>query len=149
MKTIQGDLLDLAEQGYFDVIVHGCNCQCDMGGGIALQIKNRYPEAWQADVASAIDNTKLGAFTQAEIIRGSNRFIVVNAYTQLYPSGDGIMVDYNALQQCFITIANKFSTSKIGYPKIGAGLAKGDWTIIQPLIDKALAGLDHTLVVKA
>lgn len=45
MNQITGDLLDLAEQGHFDVILHGCNCQCTMGAGIALAIKRRFPEA--------------------------------------------------------------------------------------------------------
>lgn len=26
MKEIEGDLLMLAKQGHFDVVVHGCNC---------------------------------------------------------------------------------------------------------------------------
>ncbi|PMU98153.1 phosphatase, partial [Pseudomonas sp. GP01-A4] len=30
---VRGDLLHLARQGDFDVIIHGCNCQCAMGKG--------------------------------------------------------------------------------------------------------------------
>ena len=40
MKIIQGDLLQLAKQGDFDVIIQGCNCFCTMGAGIAKSIKN-------------------------------------------------------------------------------------------------------------
>lgn len=32
---IKGDLIELAKQGKFDVIAHGCNCFCTMGAGIA------------------------------------------------------------------------------------------------------------------
>ena len=39
MKTIKGDLIKLAQDGEFDVIVHGCNCMCTMSAGIAKQIK--------------------------------------------------------------------------------------------------------------
>ena len=53
MKTVRGDLLKLALDGHFDVIVHGCNCQCVMGAGIALSIKNAFPEAFAADLATA------------------------------------------------------------------------------------------------
>jgi len=37
---------------------------------------------------------------------------------------------------------------RIGYPKIGAGLAGGDWEIIAAIIiiEEELAGEDHTLV---
>jgi len=48
MNTVHGDLLRLALGGRFDVIVHGCNCQCAMGKGIALSIKQQFPEAYEA-----------------------------------------------------------------------------------------------------
>jgi len=47
MNVIPGDLLRLALDGRFDVIVHGCNCQCAMGKGIALSIKQQFPEAYE------------------------------------------------------------------------------------------------------
>jgi len=39
-----------------------------------------------------------------------------------------------------------FAGSRIAYPMIGAGLAKGDWSIIASIIEEELAGEDHTLV---
>src|SRR6187401_1634642 len=53
MRRIRGDLLQLAIDGDFDVIVHGCNCQCQMGKGIALSIKKTFPEASEADCRRA------------------------------------------------------------------------------------------------
>ena len=32
MKTIKGNLITMAKEGKFDVIVHGCNCYHVMGG---------------------------------------------------------------------------------------------------------------------
>ena len=43
-------------------------------------------------------------------------------------------------------VKTKFSGKRIGYPKIGAGLAKGDWNTIAAIINEELAGEDHTLV---
>ncbi|WP_219653851.1 hypothetical protein [Pseudomonas sp. MAG002Y] len=43
-------------------------------------------------------------------------------------------------------IRQGFSGCRIGYPRIGAGLAEGDWAIISALINEELAGLDPTLV---
>ena len=34
-KQMQGDLIELALRGHFDVITHGCNCFCKQGAGIA------------------------------------------------------------------------------------------------------------------
>lgn len=43
-------------------------------------------------------------------------------------------------------VARDFAEDRIGYPRIGAGLAGGDWSIIGAIIDEELHGLDHTLV---
>src|SRR5262245_10443726 len=42
MKVIRGDLVMLALDGRFEVIIHGCNCQCAMGAGIAKTIKEAF-----------------------------------------------------------------------------------------------------------
>ena len=52
MQTRSGDLIALAKAGEFDVIVHGCNCQCAMDAGIAKQIKAEFPAAYAADCAT-------------------------------------------------------------------------------------------------
>lgn len=148
MKQVEGDLLALALAGEFDVIVHGCNCQNQMGAGIAKAIKQVFPEAYDADLATTKgDPDKLGTITHALIERDGARFTVVNAYTQLHWRGRGVKVDYDALARCMRAVAASFDGQRIGYPLIGAGLAGGDWSRIAPLIDAALEGQDHTLVV--
>ncbi len=49
MKRLHGDLLEYAKNETFDVIIHGCNCFCTMGAGIAKGIKTQFPEAYRAD----------------------------------------------------------------------------------------------------
>ena len=39
-----------------------------------------------------------------------------------------------------------YAGKRIAYPKIGAGLAKGDWAVIEAIISEELEGEDHTLV---
>ena len=146
MKTVQGDLLQLAEAGAFDVIVHGCNCRCRMGRGIALTIRQLYPEAYRADCATrAGDRSKHGTFTSADIVRGAARFTIVNAYTQFEWRGER-NADYDAIRAAMRAIARTYAGHRIGYPKIGAGLAGGDWSLIASIIDEELAGQDHTYV---
>ncbi len=43
-------------------------------------------------------------------------------------------------------IKRDFSGKRIGFPKIGAGLAGGDWERIAEIIKTELAGEDLTLV---
>jgi O-acetyl-ADP-ribose deacetylase (regulator of RNase III) len=147
MNIVRGDLIQLAIDGRFDVIAHGCNCQCTMGAGIAASIKKRFPEAFDADLATAKgDRNKLGTISYAAIERESARFTVVNAYTQFHWRGPGVKLDYQALTFVMREIKHRFSGSRIAYPRIGAGLAGGDWPRIAEIIDKALEGEDHTLV---
>ena len=151
MLKIHGNLLTLAKEGRFDLIVHGCNCLCAMGKGIALDIKNQFPEAYAADRATVRgDRTKLGTYSKALIERPNVAFIIVNAYTQFDYRGkpDTVNADYDAIDQVFAKIAQDFPAHlRIGYPLIGAGLAGGDWTLIEPMIERHLGGRDHTLVI--
>ncbi|GBG14252.1 DNA gyrase subunit B [Novimethylophilus kurashikiensis] len=147
MKSITGNLIKLAKAGHFDVIVHGCNCFCTMGKGIAKSIKDEFPLAYEADCQTKYgDRNKLGTFTQAFIAERPFAFTVVNAYTQFDYRGAN-NADYAAIRKAFRAIKGSFPNARIGYPMIGAGLAQGDWSVISGIIDEELAGEDHTLVV--
>lgn len=147
MKEIEGDLLMLAKQGHFDVVVHGCNCFCNMGAGIARQVKKDFPAAFVADQQTIPkDKNKLGTYSKAHIQEGDSAFVIINAYTQYNWRGNGLKADYDAIRRVFASIATDFAQARIGYPLIGAGLAGGDWQVIAAIIKQELAGLDHTLV---
>lgn len=165
MKIIKGDLIKLALAGEFDVIVHGCNCFCTQKSGIAKQMVDTfrtdiYPmeENRNGDKHRIGDITKLGniEFGFYKVINNiphkldplsskepfKPNLTVVNAYTQYYHLGNmpntmEIPVDYNAIYLCFCKIAKQFKGKKIGIPKIGSGLARGNWEIIIGLIGTA------------
>ncbi len=147
MKIINGDLIHFTLNGDFDVIIHGCNCYCTMGAGIAKAIRKEFPEAYEEDCKTKKgDQKKLGNYSAAKVIRNGRVIIIINGYTQYDYKGRGIKVDYDAIRSVFRKVQNDYSGKKIGYPKIGAGLARGDWTLISKIIDEELAGQDHTLV---
>jgi O-acetyl-ADP-ribose deacetylase (regulator of RNase III) len=147
MKITKGDLLRLALSGDFDVIVHGANCQCTMGAGIAKAIRETFPEAYEVDCATAKgDPAKLGTITCAAVSRGARTFWVVNAYTQLHYRSAGVRVNYDAVRSSMREVKRRFAGKRIGYPRIGAGLARGDWALLSRIIDEELEGEDHTLV---
>ncbi|WP_422047828.1 macro domain-containing protein [Shimia sp.] len=148
MQVIEGDLIALTKSGQFDVMVHGCNCFCTMGAGIAKAIAAEFPEALNADrKTDEGSREKLGSYSVANVAFQDHSFHIVNAYTQFNFRGPQPRVSYEAVADVFARIASEFAGHRIGYPLIGAGLAGGDWSIIAPSIDKALSGLDHTLVV--
>ena len=147
MKTISGNLIQLAKDGQFDLIAHGCNCFCTMGAGIAKAVKDVFPVAFQADEATKRgDRAKLGTCSSAEIALRTSSLIVVNAYTQFDWRGRGTKVDYAAVRSCMEWIKKQYPGKRIGLPRIGAGLAGGDWPTIAAIIQQELVGEDVTLV---
>jgi len=150
MNTIKGNLIKLAQSGEFDIVIHGCNCFCTMGAGIAKQIKKAFPKAYELDKMTAKGNLdKLGTFTVAYL--RNKELAIVNAYTQFGYGRNQCHADYDAIRSVFQSLANdikeKCPNARIGYPAIGAGHAGGDWDIISKIIDKEFEGLDHTLVL--
>lgn len=143
IKEVKGDLLELASVGHFDIIIHGCNCQCMMGAGIAAQIAKTFPKAYDVDIRSGKGFRKLGDFTVAQIKTKQSSFKIVNAYTQVYPGSDFRLF---ALETVLAKInilygpkESKYSNIvKIGLPKIGAGIGGGNWEDIYNVIKKQL-----------
>lgn len=135
MFLVHGDLLKLAKQGEFDVIVHGANCFNTMGGGIAKQIRDQFPEAYAADCATLKgDRSKLGHYTTATV----NGLTIVNAYTQYSYGQFGKSKDlfeYDAFIYILDQLALEFPGKRFGFPLIGTGLAGGDAITIVEILE--------------
>lgn len=134
MNIIKGDLIKLAEAGRFDIIVHGCNCFTTMGSGIARQIKDQYPKAYEADCKTESGNIdKLGSFT----FHNENGFTIVNAYTQYDFNSFGENKDkfeYASFEVILRKLAYYSGGQRFGFPMIGMGLAGGNKTRIMGLL---------------
>jgi O-acetyl-ADP-ribose deacetylase (regulator of RNase III) len=132
LKHTKGNLLDLAEAGDFDVVVQGCNCFNTMGGGIAREIRERYPVAATVDSETLKgDYRKLGNWTTAF----TGKFLIVNAYTQYNMSQGTDVFEYTAFQLILEKLSFAYPGKRIGLPYIGMGLAGGDKDVIIPMIE--------------
>jgi O-acetyl-ADP-ribose deacetylase (regulator of RNase III) len=145
IKYIKGDLVRDAED--FDVIAHCCNCFCTMGAGIAPQIKAKFPEAYEADCKTAKgDINKLGTISYTE----NTKPIVVNLYGQYDYTGrrSGKMdLDYDALRKSLVLMQEKYKGKMMAMPKIGSGLAGGDWKKIEGIIEDVMRG-EYVVIVE-
>ena len=135
MNIVQGDLIELAESGVFDVIIHGCNCFNTMGSGIARTIRTKYPEAYDADCETvAGDKEKLGTYTSYD----TGKFIIINAYTQYnfncVGSASTDLFNYHAFESILESLEEDFISKRFGFPEIGCGLAGGNKKTIMDLI---------------
>lgn len=151
---INGDLIKLAQAGRFDVIAHGCNCFCTMQSGIAPQMARAfgcdgYP---MEDLNLRGDINKLGMIEyKSQLVASSvhkefTKLYIVNAYTQYEPRVAIKPLDYEALTLCMRKINHIFAGQHVGLPKIGAGLAGGDWERIKQIIQTEFTKCDVTVV---
>jgi O-acetyl-ADP-ribose deacetylase (regulator of RNase III) len=137
LKHAKGNLLDLAEAGKFDVVVQGCNCFNTMGGGIAREIRERYPNVAEIDAKTRKgDYNKLGTWTGDLVIDDDFRFTVVNAYTQYNMSTGQDVFEYTAFALILQKLVHVYGQFRIGLPYIGMGLAGGDKDVIIPMIEQ-------------
>lgn len=137
-KYINKSILD-ADQKY---IAHGVNCQNKMGSGVAKVLFGKYPTVKEdyhktyhvmVNVLNERQNL-LGLFDESKQDDGT---IILNMFTQYNYGYDGEKyVSYDAIYDCF-TNAVECGIKEIAIPKIGAGLAGGNWDIISQIIDDA------------
>ena len=139
LKRVKGNLIDLAEAGEFDVIVHGCNGLNTMGSGIAAEIRQRYPLAYEADTAATEQwknpIAKLGNFSSYATIGKGQPFIIINAYTQVNFAPRG--VDHFEYESFYVILKKLTSMGPVrfGFPYIGMGLAGGNAARIVALLE--------------
>jgi O-acetyl-ADP-ribose deacetylase (regulator of RNase III) len=121
-----GDVLQALRHNEIDYVIHGCNSLGVMGSGIAKQIKELYPEAY-----TVYHNSKrtLGSYTESNGI--------INLVTQKHYMPRNVdHFDYEAFHKGLVNITQSFSDAKLAMPKIGAGLAGGNWERISDIINQ-------------
>jgi len=142
LKYVKGDLFSTD----CDIIGHGCNCRGVMGSGVAKIVREKYPKAY---------NAYRELYEQDGLWLGDIQFVLQNdgKYVANCMTQDGyfprhvVNVDYVALEKCMWEL-KRFAREKslsIALPKIGAGLAGGDWNTIEEILNKVFFNYDVTV----
>lgn len=133
IEYVKGDLL----KAPVNHIIHGCNSHGVMGSGVAKAIREMYPQAYQ----DYNDTYNSYGLQLGDIIISvqPNKQVVHNAITQQDYGRDNtrVYVSYWAIAEVFRKI-NSWGIREIAMPKIGAGLANGDWNVISAIIENTL-----------
>lgn len=150
-REVNGDLLILAQEGNFDIIAHQTNCFATWNKGLAKQIKEAYPFAYQVDKETEYgDYNKLGnysVYTHKSFEEHVPFRLILNIYSQYDMGRDKCYTDYDAMRVALRKINKAYKGKKIGLPKfMGCGLAGGDWSIVQPIIKEELKDMYVTVV---
>ncbi len=127
------------------VIAHVVNNKGGFGKGFALAVANKYPEvkkqylSWYKESLSEDNlNFYLG---RNQFVTVSRELTICNMLAQNgYKSTDNpVSLDYKALEDC-LSFVNKHVRLHISIwmPKIGSGLAGGNWNKIEDIINLTL-----------
>lgn len=152
-----GDLFDPGNR----VVVHGCNARGGFGSGVAGQMARLHPEAKEA---------YLSEFNAGRVYPGrviwvkTPTRIIANAVTQLDYGREAVngrvYVDYDAVRTCFAKVNKALArtldpgptrdwfggeTLEISMPRIGAGLAGGDWDRILGIAEEEFCDVNVTV----
>jgi YD repeat-containing protein len=149
MKTIQGNLLDFPNG--INAIFHQANTENIMGAGIAKQIRERYPEAYETDTNFFIPKGeyRLGEYSFASVNdENSPHRLVYNLYGQRLGKDSiwGIPTDYFALRDSLNKALYEHTTFFDYYDKIicgfpwllGSNLGGGDFKIVKYIVEQAM-----------
>ena len=135
------------------IICHQTNCVGVMGGGIALQIRNKWPNVYKQYVneCEPFKNDPRYLLGHVQDIVINDKLIIVNCFGQTFP-GHGLMTDYDVWDKILDKlrdIRNHFHLD-LHFPwMIGCGLAGGNWDVMfKKIYDKFNDGNDITYIHK-
>lgn len=151
IRHIKGDATSPQAKGV-KLICHICNDLGGWGKGFVLAISKRWEEPerryreWHANRAN--NDFDLGA---VQFIQVEPYIWVANMIAQrgMKRGSLGPPIRYEAVAQCLQQIADKAIAlqASIHMPRIGCGLAGGDWSRIEPLIEEHLCLRDLSVTV--
>lgn len=142
IKFVEGDLLEAEE----DIIGHQVNCQGVMGSGVAKQIKDRFPVAYN-------EYKKSFKYTMKKFLLGRCQIIITDKYiANLFGQFDygygKQQTDYDALKNALMELKwyAKENELTVALPfKIGSDRGGADWNIVYGIIEEVFRDYKITL----
>ena len=146
ITEIKGDITETECK----LIAHGVNCQGVMGSGVARALFLKWPQVRNEylnlhEECNKKDPEEFLGWTQPVFV-GEGK-IIVNCWTQQNygASSNQVYLSYNALRQCLHDLrdlAINYGIKNIAIPRIGCGLAGGDWGKVKPMVEEILFDLN-------
>lgn len=129
------------------IICHICNDIGGWGKGFVLAISRRWKEPEAAYRAWHASGTGGGfALGEVQFVQVEPSIWVANMIGQhgLKPDNSGPPIRYDAVEVCLFRVATKARElgASVHMPRIGCGLAGGNWVQIEALVKQQLSGAD-------
>jgi len=158
IKYVKGDVLRPIGNGY-KLIIHCCNDLGLMGSGVAKALFLKWPSvkeeyvSWKQESDSSTADFLLG---NIQIVKTESDISVINMIGQhgIAISGENPPIRYEAIESCLLKVKDLVRLKEfegemvsIHAPRFGAGLAKGNWDLIEKLIIDNLCNNDIDVIV--
>ena len=147
MRILKDDIFNCTE----NIIVHQTNCMGVMGSGLAKQVKEKYPEVFNAYYHYCKTNKAEDIFGTALICEADDGKYIANVFGQINYGKDKQYTDYDALENALNEV-KQFAIDKnlsVAVPyKIGCGNGGGNWTIVSKLVRKIFTKLPSNIYKK-
>lgn len=125
-------------------IAHGCNCEGSMGGGIAVEFRDRFPEMYDEYVERCSD----GRFPLGGIfVWVESSPVVYNLATQQRSGRDADLAAIRTAVVAALADAETRGLIRLGVPKLGAGIGGLRWEDVAAVLRAAAEGSTVDLVV--
>lgn len=151
MKIVNGNIFDCDA----DVLLHQVNCRGVMGGGVAKQVKQKYPSVFKwyklwcdeyKDVAERLGYQPLLGKIQVCEKNNERPYAIINLFAQDGYGRDKCYTDYDALRRCLRQVNNEFRGKDIAIPyKMSCDRGGGDWDVVLKIIEEELYDCRVTL----
>ena len=126
-----GDLLTLG----LPALAHGCNCRGSMAGGIARQVRVR----WPALVREYERRCLAGEFRLGDVMpwETDEGVVVYNLATQVERGADARLEAVGTTVRAALADAVERGIGRLGVPRLGAGIGGLGWADVREALEEA------------
>ena len=144
IEFTRGDLLSAQAEA----LVNTVNCVGIMGRGIALQMKNAFPDNFREYTAACRRHeVEPGRMLVHETRQLGNPRWIINFPTKRHWKGKSRIEDIRAGLAALVAEVRARGIRSIALPPLGCGLGGLDWSDVRPLIERAFADLPAVEVI--
>lgn len=121
-------------------IVNPVNCFGVMGAGLALKVKNKYPEVFKKYFESCNnpDETKRLKIGTCLTVMANDGKMIINFPTKYHYKNESKLEYIEKGLEALKRHIDYYKITSIAVPALGAGLGGLKWSEVKPLIEKAL-----------
>jgi O-acetyl-ADP-ribose deacetylase (regulator of RNase III) len=142
LNYIKGDATNPLSKGV-KIIAHIVNDEGKWGKGFVMAVSKKWPNVrrWYLDWYN--EGFNLG---DVQFVQATPHIIIANMAGQkgVKTGSKGPPIRYDSVEQCLEKVADKAKElgASVHMPRIGCGLAGGNWNKIENIIQKTLSDID-------